>query len=244
MENSMKNKLLLGLAICIMATSEGNAFGQGILTQPFPVADPNVERLKNEIIRISRQHTTDVNTVSAVRRQLNPLIKELVESVPSRTETEKLPQTVGAWQQLWTDGVQIFVGPAPGQYDLSEVFQVVAPDGYYYNIGRYVMPGIDLTVFLRGAYKVGTNTLQVNFTKYVYGKGWLYSDSDFLLQTFRAEAGAFDSQPFNPPPDANPIGAPQLELSDIYVDDDLRILEAGSGQGSSIFVLLRVGSRR
>jgi hypothetical protein len=136
----MKNRLLLGLAICLIA-SEGNAFAQSILTQPFPVVDPDVQKLKNEIIRISRQHTTDVDTVTAVRRKLNPLIEALVESVPSRTETEKLPQTVGAWQQIWTDGVQIFVGPAPGQYDLSEIFQVVAPDGYYYNIGRYVMPG-------------------------------------------------------------------------------------------------------
>ena len=65
----------------------------------------------------------------------------------------------------------------------------------------------------------------------------------FLTQAFRAEAGAFDEQQVVLPPNENPIGAPQLSISNIYVDDDFRILQAGAGAGSSIFVLVRVGSR-
>jgi hypothetical protein len=215
-----------------------------ILTQPFPIQKVSVQKLKADIIAVARQHSTDTESGAEVRRILDPLIAELVASAPERTERQKLPDTVGAWQQIWTDGVQIFVGPAPGHFDLAEIFQVVAPDGYYYNIGRYVRPGGDWTVFLRGEYSVEADSLSVSFTKYVYGEGWLYADSDFLLQTFRAEAGAFDGQLFNPPPSANPIGAPQLSLANIYVDDSLRILKAGSGEGSSIFVLVRVGSRQ
>lgn len=214
-----------------------------VFTQPELVADTRVQQLKQQILQLTLTNEAKTTNVKRVRKALDPLIADLTSLVPARTEQEKLVQVVGAWQQVWTDGIEIFQGPKPGQYDLSSIFQVVFPNGYYYNIGRYQRPGIDWTVFLRGAFTVQPQALSVSFTKYVYGNGWLFTGSDVILQALRAEAGAFDAQNFNPPPEGNPIGLPQLPLANVYVDNDFRILQAGSGQMSSIFVLVRVGSR-
>lgn len=144
-----------------------------VLTQPEPLTDTAIQEVKQQIIIIARRNTERTSNASSIRRKLDPLISLLVAAAPRRSEAEKLPLVVGAWQELWTDGAsQIYVGPAPGSFDLAQIYQVVTPNNYYYNIGRYRRPGMeDLTVFLRGEYSVETSALQVNFTKYVFGVG-------------------------------------------------------------------------
>lgn len=228
------------MALCALTLAPLSVRAQ-IFTQPEPIADTRVQQLKQQILQIALTNEGKTANVAKVRKTLDPFIAELVSLVPNRTEPEKLAQVVGAWQQVWTDGVEIFEGPPPGKFDFSDIFQIVFPSGYYYNIGRYQRSGIDWTVFLRGSFIAQPESLNVTFTKYVYGSGWLFTGSDLIYQALRAEAGVFDKQPFNPP--NNPIGLPQLALSNIYVDNDFRLLQAGSGPMSSLFVLVRVGSR-
>lgn len=236
----MRSSKFLTITFCALTLAPWVVRAQ-TYTQPEQVLDTRVQQLKQQILQITLNAEAKTRNVAQVRKTLDPLIAELVSLVPSRTEGEKLVQVIGAWQQVWTDGVEIFQGPQPGRFDLSDVFQVVFPNGYYYNIARYQRPGIDWTVFIRGSFVVQPESLNVTFTKYVYGNGWLFTGSDLLYQALRAEAGAFDAQPFNPP--NNPVGLPQLPLSNIYVDNDFRLLQAGSGPRSSLFVLVRVGSR-
>ncbi|QLY26628.1 PAP/fibrillin family protein [Bdellovibrio sp. KM01] len=196
-----------------------------------------VTELKQQILEISHaaqgEYDGDDNSAE-VRAQLDPLVTELVSLVPARTETEKLPQVVGSWQQVWSDGPG---GGVPGAGALANaVFQVVFPDGYYWNVAKNKFAGIEAMGFLRGKFAIDTDKLNIEFTKSVGSPKWVAAGTESYLLAMRAEVGTYDKIPT-----PGPIGKKGF-LANTYVDEDIRICTGGGddfGTGTYLYVLER-----
>ncbi|WP_413580923.1 PAP/fibrillin family protein [Bdellovibrio sp. HCB288] len=197
-----------------------------------------IAELKQQILDISRtaqgEYDGDDNDPT-VRAKLDPLVNELVTLVPARTETEKLSQVVGAWQQVWADGPG---GGPPGSGGAlgSAVFQVVFPDGYYWNVAKNRIAGAESMGFLRGKFEIDVGKLNIEFTKSVGAPGWVATGTESYMLAMRAEVGEYDAVPT-----PGPIGKKGF-LANTYVDEDIRICTGGGddfGPGTYLYVLER-----
>jgi hypothetical protein len=179
-----------------------------------------VNILKDKIRNIARSNQTRTDNRVGVSAQLRPLIKALVLLSPQKTEAETLAALAGPWYNLWSN--QDF---GRGGIDLSKIFQVINPNGYYYNISQATAPnGAPVTGALRGAYAAVPGAVAIRFTKNGFVPGPLTGKTaaDVAALADSLEAG---TAPFIQTP--GPIGITG-RLSAFYVDADLRI--AGGDQ--------------
>ncbi len=228
--------LTTGLACLALAAQP--AFATATTEQQHPV-DRNQVRaklLKAAILKVSEraQGTCDQDDNSpAVAAVLNRLTDRLVDATAARTETEKLPQVTGGWKQVWSN----LEGGAPVCTPADQIYQVVSPDGFYWNIATAARPGAPLSQgFLRGEFEVAPDFLRVEFTQQAVSPVVAPAGTDLVGLAGQAEAGAFIPLPTGPP-----VGV-RGELQNTYVDDDLRIVRGRDdrpGSTDSIFVLVR-----
>jgi NAD(P)-dependent dehydrogenase (short-subunit alcohol dehydrogenase family) len=90
-------------------------------------------KTKAALRKLSNDNMRRSDNFAQVRTQADPLVAKLAGHFGTRTAKQKLPLVTGAWRQLWSD----YPYPMNGfnKMDPAQVYQVVTPDGYYYNIG-------------------------------------------------------------------------------------------------------------
>lgn len=200
-----------------------------LLVTPPAKADDTSERiqeLKAEILEAAfaaqGEYDSDDNSVE-VRQKLDPLVDELISLVPARTEQQKLIDVIGTWYQVWADGP----GGPPGQGALGDsIWQIVFPEGYYWNVARNRNGDAQSMGYLRGKFTVNESSLGIEFTKAVFNPQWSFAEPTRLAML--AEFGAFDANPTPYPPGTSPIGK-KGNLANVFVDEDLRICRGGGG---------------
>lgn len=206
---------------------------------------------KQALRALALQNMDRTDNQREVRAQMYPLITKLAAHFGDQPAKRKLPLVVGAWRQLWSDY------PYPKtpfvRMDPSQIYQVVSPNGHYWNIGDELAGGlIGLTGVLRGAFESSGNRLRIRFTKVGFRLGRLRRTDDLLKFANALESGRLFYAPV-PGGGVAPHGPINIRgtLETIYVDSDLRI-ERGTqddyikngqvlvkGHGPKLFVLDR-----
>lgn len=194
-----------------------------------------VSELKAEIKEIATTATADGRDLLAARNDLSPLVNELIAISPSQTEAERAELVVGGWVNLWTDNN---FGPT---LNPANVYQVVSPKGFYYNISRVpTRSGEVVTNFLRGAYEDKGSYLAIEFTANSVSNIDLNPGDELLPLAEKVEQGLLATTPV-----PGPIGVTGALLN-VYVDEDLRIVWGNSSQNSRplLFILERTDTVR
>ncbi len=199
------------------------------LISPLAKADDNSQRiqeLKYEILDTAftaqGDYDSDDNSVD-VRQKLDPLVDELISLAPQRSEQQKLIDVIGTWYQVWSDGP---AGPQ-GQGALADsIWQVVFPEGYYWNVAREQTGTTQSMGYLRGKFTLNDTSFAIEFTKAVFNPQWSFAEPTRLAML--AEFGAFDANPTPFPPGTSPVGK-KGTLANVYVDEDIRICREGGG---------------
>ena len=170
----------------------------------------------------------------AVGRLLNRLTDRLTKITPARTESEKLPEVAGGWKQVWSN----LGGPSPVCNSAADIYQVVSPNGYYWNFAKTLPPsGQPGYFFLRGKYETTPDFLSIEFTNQAISPVAPPAGTNLAALSDRAESGEFIPLPPRPP-----VGV-KGELKNVYVDDTLRIVRGTDNSGTTgpgtIFILVR-----
>jgi hypothetical protein len=203
----------------------------------------SVEQLKQEILTLAKQNTSNVQNRPQVRAELASLTAELMSLSTPVDATTWATYSPGAWHQVWSDEADNSPAGAP-KADLEKVFQVVTPQGRAVNFGQRILPNGQSVTFALEA--LGTVVQNVQTTKIVgafsRGTGLVSGEvlkdlaEDILLGkglVFTAyTAGEFPKGPINA----------QSDLTILFLDENLKIGTAPnvfSGQ-SEMFVLERV----
>ncbi len=183
--------------------------------------------LKQQIVIISSANTKRVDNFAEVSAQLSPLVSELRSLTPAKTQAQTEDMLEGAWHQLWSN--LEMMGPGFIRQDLTEVFQVVSKDGYYYNFGsNCIFRLLPATGILRGKYTTSDAGFDIEFTKVGFRIGALNEDRDLVSYTkkFELEGKKMLSTGGGRAP-KGPVGI-KGHLTTLYVDEDFRI--AGGDQ--------------
>ncbi|MGL4608497.1 MAG: PAP/fibrillin family protein [Trueperaceae bacterium] len=166
-----------------------------------------------------------------VAEALNKLTDELLKLVPARTEEQKLSQVAGGWKQVWSD----LDSSSPICISAQDIYQVVSPDGYYWNISKNIIEGSESLGLLRGKYTVQPDFLRIEFTNQAFSDVYPAKGTDLIDLAARAEKGEFTALP-----SSFPVGL-QGNLQNTYVDDTLRIVRGEDDRPDDkpgIFVLI------
>ena len=219
----------------------GLYIGVGQLAGAQSVDDRSLEELKDRIEAVAAENTLRLDNLTEIRKQLDPLVKELQEK-GDQSKEERISGKVGTWQQLWTDDSD---DTRPNNFfstiDRSRTFQVVDESGFFYNVSELnTAVGLKSTVFLRGVYTPSGDGIAIKFTNLdIKALG----TKDITGTTYLLEDGKekfFSATRFARFP-RGPVGA-EGYIDTVYVDEDLRV-DYGYNTADEIvdlFVLKRI----
>lgn len=221
--------------VCLAGLASCEMFPEYVGLPVPPKADEAT--LKKAIFKVSRSaqgECDDQDNEPQVREALNHLTARLLDITPDRSATEKLPQVVGVWQQVWSDSR--FTSIPGACFEADKIFQVVFEDGFYYNIAEINFPDQTFVSFTRGTYVVKDSSLSVSFTDNISVIGTLDDFPDLTEAARQVENGEIE------PDLTRPTGGENLTLINLYVDDHLRIVgnDPTPSQANELFVLERV----
>lgn len=198
-----------------------------ILAAPAVFATNHCDRLsyvKNEIIQIAKQNTTNEDQFAETRVKLNELVREL-QSLSSPVDENIIGQfSPGSWKQIWADEKNNDSVGGP-QRDLNEIYQYVNPMGWAFNFGvRKLQNSQKVTFALRAQASVTGNKQRTEITAAFLRMSPLNkgeSIKDISQQIYEGTSADFVQREAGRFP-RGPIGAVGiLELQ--YLDQDLKI---------------------
>jgi hypothetical protein len=132
-----------------------------------------LNRVKTDLLELASSYSGLGDADFSKQRSLELKIDELLKIRPQPPVRERVALIAGPWRQVWGPynyrGSERTVDPEIGT---SEIYQVVFPQGYYYNVTPLYKNG-DTTqeriALLRGEYRFDEtqpNVLLVRFTRY------------------------------------------------------------------------------
>ena len=128
----------------------------------------DVQSLKTEILKIAEFYTGQGDPDYKIQNTLDPYVEKLVKLAPQKPAGERIDMIAGRWQQVWGpyDNRSDDRGVDPS-FDPDNVFQVVSPDSYYWNVGKSLNKKgkVKRIGLLRGEFKAGKgDKLNIRFT--------------------------------------------------------------------------------
>lgn len=201
-----------------------------------------VAELKDQIVQIALENQERIDNFEVVRAALDPLVDDLVATAEPLSFEESKALKVGAWQQLWTDDADdLRANNAFQTVDRSETYQVVFPDGVFYNLSELQTPLGRFSGFLRGTYSEAAPLFLITFTDLQIKRGKLGTGLyDLVSRVERGEERGLFKLPGNQRYPNGPIGA-EGDIDTVYIDDALRI-DIGQNLADGVkdlFVLVR-----
>lgn len=199
-------------------------------------ANHDVDYLKKNILSIAEQARGSADEDGHIRASLDSNIQQLLALSPTHSIEEKLKKLQGAWDQVW--GPYTFSNLDGFKLDPNNMYQVIMPDGYYYNIGFATFNGQKTSDFVRGEYKIVNDRLQVQFTQNQFLVDYLPTQSDLKTIAQLKEVNFLKTQDI-------PGGYSQTPayLHDVYVDNDLRITYGGrndNDNNNQLYILEKI----
>jgi hypothetical protein len=223
---SASTVLLLSAPFAAHATASSHG------AHTLPPTPTNALELERRIVAIARANTTRVDNREEVRASLEPLVRELLARVPDKPESADAPLVTGAWKSEWSN---LFIDP---RADLSRVYQVVFPEGFYYNVSLYTLGATTRTNFLRGAFTDAGDFLDIRFTSDGFAPAWLPTGTDLVTAARLVEDGFL---PLEADAGSRAVGR-RGTLRNAYVSRYLRVVTGESEtQFDRLFILTRAG---
>lgn len=202
-----------------------------------------VAELKDQIQQIALENQERIDNFEAVRATLDPLVNELVDTAEPLSFEKSSALKAGAWQQLWTDDLDdLRANNAFQTVDRSETYQVVFPNGVFYNLSELQTPLGRFSGFLRGTYSEADPLILITFTDLQIKRGKLGTGLfDLVSRIERGDERGLFRLPGNQQYPDGPIGA-EGDIDTVFIDDALRI-DVGQNLADGVkdlFVLVRI----
>ena len=189
-----------------------------------------INKLKSEIVALAKTFEGEPDPDYKIQNTLEPLVEKLLALSPQSPVKDRLPLLYGTWKQVW--GPYDYRNDDRGidpELGIEEIYQVISPDGYYYNVSPLYKNGDKNKVrigLLRGEYRLDSkdpNALNVEFTKYPGVEGRPASVDIWTLAE-KAESCTLENKINIVPTWIVKIFFGGGALQEIYTDENLRIL--------------------
>lgn len=204
-------------------------------------AEPDPAAIKAEILATAKSFEGQPDTDFKKQELLSALVEELLAITPPSTMAEKADRIVGSWRQVFGPYAYDGTGGVEPGLDTANIYQVVFPEGFYYNVAKRKRLGKNYVQLLKGIYQVETDRLPIEFVE--SGLFLRHLPDDMKLQDlpYAIERGDLNYVKF--PSWLPPVGR-RGALIETYTDEELRVTY-GIGDGidtKRIYILERVAN--
>lgn len=218
---------------------QGNAFGQ----------NSELQEIKTEIVSLASSYAGQGDSDFSKQKSLDILVQKLFLIAPQPPIKERLKFLYGAWKQVW--GPYDYRNDDRGvdpEIGTNEIYQVISPDGYYYNVSPLYKNGDQSNEqigLLRGEYKQdpeNPDLLRVRFTNYPGVKPRPINFNIWDLPAL-AENNTLENRVTIVHTIIVRLFFAGGALREVYTDDDLRILYGSNGKNFSkeaIYVMTKM----
>lgn len=207
-----------------------------LLVTQLGFAQSNKEELKTTILKVAKSYEGQEDRDGSKEARLEALVQELESVIPKLSIQEKAQKIFGSWRQVYGPYSEKADGTIPKGFDTSSVYQIVSPEGFYYNVARVKFLGIDSIILLKGKYEILENGIKATFTK---NSLYFKKVTNKNLPTLPLKLEAGEIKVVNLPKSLPPVGTSGM-LKEVYADKDIRILRGESPtytKGSAILIM-------
>jgi len=203
----MRSQLGLYFAICL-----------SLFVSPLWASSENIQQLKKEILSMAYSFEGQADLDGTKQDALEEKIEELVNFIPNLTMTERALRAIGSWRQVWGPYAFDDSQTVPDRMDVKNIYQVISPDGYYYNFGQYIYRRGVVRSFVRGIYEIQEDRIEVEFN----GNGIILGQPKTPMYLLVDALENRDIRAIRFPDFVPPIGI-RGALVEVYADQDIRI---------------------
>lgn len=192
--------------------------------------------LRKTILSIAEHYRGQEDPNGSKQKYLEYYIRQLINISNPISIEEKVKRLRGGWEQVW--GPYRFDRLDGFQLDANNMYQIIYPEGYYYNVGFSTFYGQATTGFVRGEYEISGDRLEVHFTENQFAAGFLPEKINLVDLGKLKEAHFLKTQDV-----PGGISGEAAYLNEVYVDNLLRITYGsrdGSDDTRELYVLKRI----
>lgn len=216
--------VLLGLAVLAPAAAGQNA---------------EAVKVKEQILELARKFQGQGDADFSRQRQIDPLVRKLLQAAPQPPVKDRLKLLYGPWKQVW--GPYDYRNDDRGvdpELGINEIYQVVFEGGYYYNVSPNYPDGDrskERISLLRGEYKLvdgQPDLLRVKFTKFPGARSRIPGRKLWELAEM-AEQDKLPNRITIVPTFIVRLFFGGGTLREVYTDEDLRLIYGSDGKNNS-----------
>ena len=186
--------------------------------------DVRVTELKNEIMTMARSYEGKPDTEGKLQNALEDKVQQLERIIPYLSMSERAQKIVGEWRQVFGPYSKDADGKVPGSSVTEHIYQVIFPNGFFYNVALAKIAGVKSVVLLKGKYNVTNDAVEALFVKNSVMVTNLPTTKFYELPA-KLERGEIKVISL---PDALPPVGTKGQLIEVYADKEIRILRGKS----------------
>lgn len=183
-------------------------------------SDVRVTELKREIMTMARAYEGKPDVDGALQKGIEEKVQDLEKVIPHLTMQEKAQKIGGAWRQVFGPYSPTGDGTIPLGTNTANIFQIIFPEGYFYNVALSEYKGLKAIILLKGSYKVTDEAIEGIFTRNSVmlrnPTRTPYFELPQALESGRVSA-------IHLPRSLKPVGLGG-QLLEVYSDNEIRIL--------------------
>ncbi len=197
--------------------------------------DVRVLELKNEIISMAKSFEGKPDVDGKLQSALEDKVEQLEKIIPYSTMEEKASKIVGAWRQVFGPYSKKADGKIPSSSVPHHIYQVILPNGFFYNVALAEGLGLKAVILLKGKYSVEAESIKATFVRNSVMFKNLPSDESYYLLPEKLEKKEISV--IDLPKSIPPVGT-SGELIEVYADQDIRILRGKSPTFKKVALLI------
>lgn len=191
----------------------------GIVSNAFAL-DPLIKDLRDEVVSLARTYEGKSDLDGKLQQEIELKVQELERVLPNLTMQEKAAKIAGPWRQVFGPYSATGDGKIPFGTDTANIYQIIFPEGFFYNVAVSKVSGLRAVILLKGEYKVTDEAIEGVFVRNSVLVRGIPSERLFELPA-QLEAGTL--RPVHLPRSLKPVGLGG-QLLEVYADDEIRIL--------------------
>ncbi len=188
--------------------------------------DVRVIEVKKEIMSLARQFEGKTDTDGKLQEALEQKVADLEKLLPDQTTTERAQKIMGEWRQVFGPYSATGDGTIPFGSRTDQIYQIIFPNGIFYNVALFEKARIKMVFLLKGEYKIMSEAIKGTFVK---NSIVLRNISEKTLSKLPAQLESGSLKVINLPNRLPPVGMGG-QLFEVYADEDVRILRGRTPQ--------------
>lgn len=198
----------------------------GFLCLSAQASDPRITEIKQEIMSLARAYEGRTDLEGKLQDEIEEQVKDLEKIIPFETMEEKAEKITGAWRQVFGPYSATGDGTIPFGSRTDKIYQIIFPDGVFYNVALFEKLNLKLVFLLKGSYTVTSEAIEGTFIRNSIVARGLNEEELYKLPT-QAESGTLRA--LHLPRQLPPVGFGG-KLIEVYADEEIRILRGQTAQ--------------